>query len=74
MAATVCHSDPEIMSGALVFIGTRVPVQTLWDYLEAGHPLDVFLDHFPTVRGEQAVALMESAAEMVRAAHHRSGT
>lgn len=72
MPVPVCHSDPEIMSGALVFFGTRVPVQALWDYLEAGHPLDVFLDHYPTVRRDQAVALMESAAEMVRVAHART--
>lgn len=72
VAQPVCHSDPEIMSGALVFVGTRVPVQALWDYLEAGHSLEVFLEHFPTVTREQAVRLMESAAEMVQAAYPRS--
>ena len=46
--------DKEILGGIPVFAGTRVPVQTLLDYLEGGHPLDAFLDHFPTVKREQA--------------------
>jgi len=45
----VIHSDPEIMGGRPVFVGTRVPFQTLLDYLESGQPLAEFLDHFPTV-------------------------
>ena len=57
----VVHSDPEIMSGAPVFVGTRVPVQTLLDYLEAGQPLSEFLEDFPTVSKEQAVAALEQA-------------
>lgn len=52
-------SDPEILGGAQVFAGTRVHVATLFDYLAAGDPLDEFLDHFPTVKREQAVALLE---------------
>jgi uncharacterized protein (DUF433 family) len=59
----IVHSDPEIMGGVPVFVGTRVPVKTLWDYLEAGDPLDLFLDHFPTVSREQAVAALEQARE-----------
>ena len=55
------HSDPEILGGTPVFIGTRVPVSTLLDYLEAGDPLDEFLDNFPSVKREQAVALLETA-------------
>lgn len=55
----VVTSDPEILGGAQVFAGTRVHVTTLFDYLAAGDPLDRFLDHFPTVRREQAVALLE---------------
>lgn len=58
---SVVHSDPGIHSGAPVFVGTRVPVQTLVDYLEHDHPLDEFLDHFPSVRREQAVAFLEQA-------------
>lgn len=53
------HSDPEIMSGTPVFIGTRVPVQTLLDYLEAGDPLDEFLEDFPTVSRELAINVLE---------------
>jgi uncharacterized protein (DUF433 family) len=49
------------MGGAPVFAGTRVPIQTLLDYLEGGHTLDEFLDDFPTVKREQAVALLEHA-------------
>lgn len=48
---------------APVFRGTRVPVRALWDYLEAGDPLDLFLDHFSTVTRESALAVMESARE-----------
>lgn len=55
----VMTSDPEIMGGAQVFAGTRVPVTTLFDYLAAGDPLDKFLDDFPTVKREQAVMLLE---------------
>jgi uncharacterized protein (DUF433 family) len=61
------HSDPEIMGGTPVFVGTRVPVQTLLDYLEAGDPLDEFLDNFPSVSREQAIAVLELAKEMLLA-------
>lgn len=57
------HSDPEILGGTPVFVGTRVPFQTLLDYLEAGDPLDEFLDDFPTVSREQAIAALEAAKE-----------
>lgn len=50
--------DPDVLGGTPVFAGTRVPVQTLLDYFEAGYPLDEFLDDFPTVRREQATALL----------------
>ena len=55
---SVIHSDPDILGGTPVFVGTRVPVKTLLDYLEAGEALDVFLDHFPSVSREQAVAAL----------------
>ena len=61
----VIHSDPEIMSGMPVFVGTRVPVRTLLDYLEAGDPLDEFLDDFPSVSRELAVAALEMAKKML---------
>jgi uncharacterized protein (DUF433 family) len=51
--------DPEKMSGTPVFRGTRVPIQNLFDYLEGGEPIDVFLDHFPTVTRSQAVDVLE---------------
>jgi len=61
------HSDPEIMSGTPVFVGTRVPFQTLMDYLEAGQPLSEFLEDFPTVSKEQAIAALEQAKEALLA-------
>jgi uncharacterized protein (DUF433 family) len=51
--------DPEIMSGTPVFRGTRVPVQSLFEYLEDNLSLEEFLDYFPTVRREDAVAVLE---------------
>ena len=63
----VVHSDPEIMGGTPVFIGTRVPLVTLLDYLEAGQPLSDFLEDFPTVTREQAVAALEQAKEALLA-------
>ena len=67
MPNRVIHSDPEILSGAPVFIGTRVPVQSLFEYLEGGETLDEFLRQFPSVRREQAVAAIELARESVLA-------
>lgn len=63
----VIHSDPEILGGTPVFIGTRVPLATLLDYLEAGQPLSDFLEDFPTVTREQAVAALEQAKEALLA-------
>jgi len=54
-------SSPDRLGGTPVFAGTRVPVQTLIEYLEAGDPLDVFLDQFPSVTREHAVAVLELA-------------
>ena len=59
------HSDPDILGGTPVFVGTRVPFQTLLDYLEAGDPLDEFLEDFPTVSREQAVAALEAAKDLL---------
>lgn len=69
--ASVVHSDPEIMSGTPVFVGTRVPFQTLLDYLEAGDSLEEFLDDFPTVTREQAIAALEEGKEAVLANAYR---
>jgi uncharacterized protein (DUF433 family) len=68
--ASVVHSDPEILGGVPVFVGTRVPVQTLLDYLAAGDSLDEFLDHFPTVSREQSVAVLEHAKDLLVAHAH----
>lgn len=53
--------SPEILSGTVVFAGTRVPVQTLIDYIEGGDPLDDFLEDFPTVTREHVIAVLEIA-------------
>jgi uncharacterized protein (DUF433 family) len=63
--AQIISRSSDIMSGAPVFAGTRVPVQTIIDYLAGGHPLDEFLDDFPTVRREQAVELLQRVKEML---------
>ena len=65
--SSVIHSDPEILGGTPVFVGTRVPVKNLYDYLEAGDPLGEFLADFPSVTREQAVAALELAREMTEA-------
>lgn len=59
----VVHTDPDILSGTPVFVGTRVPVQSLFDYLEAGDTLDEFLRQFPSVTREQAVAALALARD-----------
>ena len=59
--SSVVHSDPDILGGTPVFVGTRVPVQALIDYIEGGHSLEKFLDDFPTVSRDIAVAALEQA-------------
>ena len=56
----VVHSDPEIMGGTPVFVGTRVPLQNLIDYLEGGESIEDFLDAFPSVRREQVIAVIQA--------------
>ena len=63
MNKPVVQSSPEILSGTPVFVGTRVPVQTFIDYLEAGEPITTFLEDFPTVTRKQVVSLLEAAKE-----------
>lgn len=75
VAATkaVVHSDPETMGGTPVFVGTRVPVDTLFDHLVAGDSIEVFLDDFPTVDREQALEALEFArAALLREAYARA--
>ena len=59
--SSAVHSDPEILGGTPVFVGTRVPLQALIDYLEGGHSIEEFLDDFPTVSREVAIAALEQA-------------
>ena len=63
MAQAFISRDPDIMGGAAVFAGTRVPVQTLFDYLEAGESIDDFLEGFPTVSRQQIIAFLEEAKD-----------
>ena len=63
----VVHRDPDILGGTPVFVGTRVPVRSLFDYLEGGDTLDEFLRQFPSVRREQAVAALDLARESLLA-------
>ncbi|MEK7671951.1 MAG: DUF433 domain-containing protein, partial [Bacteroidota bacterium] len=58
MAVDVINIDPEILGGTPVFSGTRVPIETLFDHIEEGVPLDEFLDDFPSVTKEQALAVL----------------
>ena len=60
------HSDPEILGGVPVFVGTRVPVQNLIDYLSAGDSVDDFLRSFPTVSRAQVVTALEQAGEALK--------
>jgi uncharacterized protein (DUF433 family) len=62
---SIISASPEIMGGTPVFAGTRVPAQTLLDYLKAGESIDDFLDGFPTVTREQVIALLEEAGKQV---------
>lgn len=63
MDASLVSRDPEIMSGALCFAGTRVPVKHLFDYLEGSSSLEDFLEDFPTVSRERVVAVLEAARQ-----------
>ncbi len=65
-AAELIDRSDDVLGGTPVFRGTRVPVRTLLDYLEEGQPLDEFLADLPTVSREQAVGVLELAAELVR--------
>lgn len=68
----ILHSDPEILGGTTVFVGTRVPVQNLLDYLRGGDTLDEFLEDFPSVTRQQAEAALDLAQEALTAGAHPS--
>jgi uncharacterized protein (DUF433 family) len=70
MTSNLIIVDPDIQSGAPVFAGTRVPVQNLFDYLEEGDALHVFLAQFPSVTREQAIAVLERARVSLLADAH----
>ncbi len=65
MSKLIINVDPEIQGGVPVFAGTRVPLKNLFDYLETGETLDSFLDDFPSVKREQAIAALELARRAV---------
>jgi uncharacterized protein (DUF433 family) len=65
--ANITHRDPDILSWSLEFVGTRVPVRSLFDYLEGGESIDEFLHQFPSVRREFAIAVLDAAYETVAA-------
>ncbi len=66
----VVHSHPQVLGGTPVFVGTRVPVQSLFDYLEGGETLDEFLRQFPSVKRQQALAALEMARDSVLSRAH----
>lgn len=61
----ITHRHPEILSGTPVFVGTRVPVRSLFDHLEGGDTLEEFLHQFPSVTREQTIAVLDAAFERV---------
>ena len=67
MDASLVSRDPEIMSGALCFTGTRVPVKSLFEYLEGSSSLEEFLEDFPSVSRQRAVAVLEAARQQLTA-------
>ena len=67
MSQSVIKIDPEIMSGAPCFAGSRVPIQNLIDYFEGGDSIDEFLEDFPSVRRDQVISFLEEAKESVLA-------
>ncbi len=68
-ASPFIHSNPELLGGTPVFVGTRVPVRILFEYLESGEPLGEFLDEFPSVTREMAQGVLRQAKESQLNAH-----
>ena len=65
VVSQVINIDPEILGGTPVFVGTRVPIESLFDHLEDGVSMDEFLDDFPSVTREQAIEVLEIAGEVL---------
>lgn len=61
----IYHSDPDVLRGMPVFVGTRVPIQSLFDHLEAGDSIDDFLEGFPSVKRAQVIALLEHSRQQL---------
>lgn len=74
MSDTLIDRNPDILGGTPVFAGTRVPVRILIEYLEAGDPLDEFLDNFPTVSRSQAIGVLDLARTMFTGASDEAAT
>ena len=72
MDLEIINIDPEIMGGTPVFRGTRVPVESLFAHIEKGISIDEFLDDFPTVTKEQAIAVLEMAEKIITAKNFKS--
>ena len=68
--AGVTDRDPDILSGTPVFVGTRIPVRSLFDYLEGGDTLEEFLHQFPSVKHEQAITVLDVAYETITSDAH----
>jgi uncharacterized protein (DUF433 family) len=71
MLKDIITTDPEIMSGTPVFAGTRVPVKTLFDYVESGKTLDDFFEDFPSVKHSQATNLLNLAQQLLLSANEK---
>ena len=74
MTDPLINRNPGILAGTPVFTGTRVPIRTLFDYLEAGDPLHEFLDDYPTVSREQAVAVLKRANSILTSPPEQAAT
>jgi uncharacterized protein (DUF433 family) len=72
MFKDIINIDPEIMSGAPVFTGTRVPIKALFDYVESGKTLDEFFEDFPSVKHSQAVNLLSLAQQLLISANEKA--
>ena len=68
MKKNIIYSSPDIMGGTPVFKGTRVPIQTFLEYIEAGDTLDDFLEGFPTVKKKQVVSFLDEVKKLVKKA------
>lgn len=73
MSSKVIHCHPQIYSGAPVFVGTRVPIRALFDYLKGGESIDKFLDDFPSVSRSLAIGALEIAERLAADHAHSAG-